>query len=250
MAITLLQSVQAGTVQATSNVSIAQKYSSNTTAGSFLIAMVRLAMNSSTPIPSAATMTTSGITWSLAALVTSTSGDHAAFAVYYCPSAASVSSATNNTFAATIGQGNAAGLTLYEFAGMGAGTFDKNVAAGASNTTPNPGSISAAQAGELIIATFVAASSATSGMVNPSVNASFATGQTYAPNIFSDVGSNQTSMGVDEYLLSSASGANATTYGAGTNFTFWGAVAFAFIPAASAAGGTQMPPFFIGSKSG
>jgi len=250
MAVTLLQSIKAATPAQGNNVglSVSQTWGSTTTAGSLLIAVA-----TGSGYFTAATMTTAGMTW--AAVGFNGFSAFGAFnSVYYCINAPSISNATNNTFATTVGAGYLAEFTLYEFGGFGLGSFDTSVSADANFGTalqPNPGAITVAGAGELIIGTtFIQNYLGT--YTNPAVNGSFAAGQLYTPFVVTNLG--QYASQVDEYLLSSSSGSNATTYSGLANDSghLWAATAAAFIPVASAAavGGGRMPVFFTGSKSG
>lgn len=159
MAIVLVQSAVATAVQASNtSISISKTFTSGTTSGNFLLAVAR-GIASASPT---ASMTTSGVTWvALGTFFESATSDY--ICVFYAFNTSAVTSATNNTFATTA-QTTVAGLTLYEFSGLGTGSLDTHVTNfSSSGNTPNPGSITCANAGELVFATWAGSYSSSSG---------------------------------------------------------------------------------------
>lgn len=225
MAITLVQSTEAtATQQGSGALSISANFGSNTAANNLLIAVAK-GYASGGSITSA-TMTTAGITWTKAEQLSNSTY----CSIWYAVPSTIVSSATSNTFSDSTSQGYIGMLSIYEFhTTTGTWSQDTNggVGSNSSGTTPNPGAITCSASAELIIGSFFGYY--TAAYTNPAVNASFTAGQLYAPAVFSIFSPSDEFSAVDEYLLSSASGSNATTFGAASqSLTGWTAVAAAF----------------------
>jgi hypothetical protein len=226
---TLVQSAKSTVASETSGGSLANSatFSSATTAGNLLIAVASWANPSALTVPTV-TMSTPGVTWNAVAQAGPYSGNQGYINIYYAFNAPSVSSSTSNTFTlGSTGNDLYSMLTIYEFAGLGAGSLDTQVSSDGNTTTPNPGSIAVAGAGELIIATANMGPEIAS-YTNPAGNSSFTAGQLSAATNVTFTGGYVSE--VDEYLLSSASGANATTYGAASETVLWIGQAVAFKP--------------------
>lgn len=196
-------------------------------------------------------MATSGVSWNTA--ISFVEAGVPQGAIFYSFNTPSILSSTSHTFTWQPGGSYGMGMSLWEFSGLGGGILDTTVVAssGSSNQPLASTSLTAAKAGELILAMYFGSYTVATGVSNPAVNASFTQApNVYSPQVISVVQTNELTLGNDEYLLSSASGANALSYGTATNMGLWGAWAVAFQVAAGLAASAPrgMPPFFMGGR--
>jgi hypothetical protein len=241
MAIALVQRTTAAnttfrTVGSASNLVNTNNYSSTTTAGSLLLALVYSFTYTATP----SVALSGGGTWTQASSTYYPVNPGPSLSLFYISNSPAVSSSTTIT-ATTTAASNATIVTtqnlhLYEFSGANGG-FDVT-SAGANNTTTGPctcGSITPAASGELLIALYVAARSGTSALGAETAGTGYTLGQAGSLT-YGSSGQVVVSQG-SQYNVSGSSGAQTPSFA--TAFTNaasngWVGMAWAFKPGSGA----------------
>jgi len=231
VAMALVQSILGGNNSATltgtgQSVSCTANFPSNTASGNFLVGImyVKATLVSGSFGNLGYSLSTPGITWNATVLQGSWTATQFGLAqIFFLSNAASVSSATANTFTVTQVAGGADSITvtvecvLFEFSGVSAlaSPIDQNHSKlNQAGGTPNTANLFATGS-DLILVAF----NGNSGLI------SAGSGYTLGPNPVA------VQYGQVQYLLNSPTGSNAAAFSGGTE-TNWGAVSVAFLPPA------------------